>query len=92
MVLNVWQAEKMNKRAAQQREPSGSYGSGRQISGFPPVADYTEHTQCATGIWHRLTFSTPNYQAPYWLSSGRWEVILFRSPFGKLIHFTKVTW
>lgn len=48
---------KMNKWVAQQREPRGSYGSGRQISGFPPVADYTEYTQWETGIWQRLTFS-----------------------------------
>lgn len=37
-------------------------------------------------------FFFPNYQTPYWLSSGREKVILFLSPFGKLIHFTKVTW
>lgn len=37
-------------------------------------------------------FFSPNYQTPYWLSSGREEVISFLSPFGKLIHFTKVTW
>lgn len=37
-------------------------------------------------------FFSPNYQTPYWLSSGREEVIWFLSPFGKLIHFTKVTW
>lgn len=37
-------------------------------------------------------FFPPNYQTPYWLSSGREKVILFLSPFGKLIHFTKVTW
>lgn len=48
---------KMNMWVAQQREPRGSYGSGRRISGFPPVADYTEYTQWETGIWQRLTFS-----------------------------------
>lgn len=49
---------KMNKPESQQREPRGSYGSGRQISSFPPVADYTEYTQWETGIWQRLTFSS----------------------------------
>lgn len=38
-------SRKMNKGEAQQHEPRGSQGSGRQISGFPPVADYTEYTQ-----------------------------------------------
>lgn len=83
---------KMKKWVAQQREPRGSYGSGKADQWLSPRGRlHRIHTMRDRNMAAAHFFS-PNYQTPYWLSSGREEVILFLSPFGKLIHFTKVTW
>lgn len=65
--------------------------AGRSVA-FPPwqITQNTHNERQEYGSGSH--FSPPNYQTPYWLSSGREKVILFLSPFGKLIHFTKVTW
>ena len=57
------------------------YPKGRLL-GMHPAKDKNMETAL-------LSFS--NYQAPYWLTLGREEIILCLHPFGKLIHFTKVT-
>lgn len=80
---------KMNKRETQQHEPRGSYGSRSLAS---PQWQITQNTHNERQEYGSSSLFPPNCQTPYWLSSGREEVIWFLSPFGKLIHFTKVTW
>ena len=91
--LNMWRAEKKRKSEWHNSvNPEEVRGAARQISGFPPRGRlHRIHTMRDRNMAAAHFFS-PNYQTPYWLSSGREEVILFLSPFGKLIHFTKVTW
>lgn len=90
--LNMWRAKKWTRERHNSVNPEEVKGpSGRSVP-FPPwqITQNTHNERQEYGS--SSLFPSPNYQAPYWLSSGREEVILFPSPFGKLIHFTKVTW
>lgn len=92
VALNMWRAKKWTRERHNSVNPEEVKGaSGRSVP-FPPwqITQNTHNERQEYGSGS--LFPSPNYQAPYWLSSGREEVILFLSPFGKLIHFTKVTW